>query len=204
MARHGTYRTLTLLYPRAFRERYRDDLVQAHDDLIADLGPARAWGRSGLDLLVTVPRYRLETIMNSHNSNTGLRITVGALIALAAGTSLTVGVTYALVPLVLAGIIAIGQRTNLARSLRAPDTDRRRRRFITSGALAALSIFIVAVFIADIGTDDEWGDRLGRLQLRIHVERSVSGGLLRRRAADEGVTARTFRPGHDRLRHIMG
>lgn len=158
MTHHGTYRALTLLYPKAFRDRYRDDLTQAHDALIADLGPTRAWGRAGLDLLVTVPRYRLETLMDNRNSNTALNVIVGALVVLGAVVP-TIGIGFALIPIALAVIIVVSQRTNLAESLRAPDTNRRRRRLITSATLAALSVLVVAVFIADIGRDDEWGDR---------------------------------------------
>ncbi len=160
MTHHGVYRTLTLLYPRAFRERYRDDLTQAHDDLVSDLGPARAWGRSGLDLVVTVPRYRLETIMSNSSTNNAMQVVVGALVVLAACMVPAIGVAPALIPLALAAIIAISQRTNLAASLQTPDSNRRRRRLITSAALAVLSVLIVVVFIADIGTDDEWGDRV--------------------------------------------
>jgi len=159
MTHHGAYRTLTLLYPRAFRDRYRDDLTQAHDDLTSELGPARAWCRSGLDLLVTVPRYRLETLMNNRDSNTALNVVVGALVVLGAGMAPAMGIGFALIPIALAVIIVVSQRTNLAESLRAPDTNRRRRRLITSAMLAALSVLVIAVFIADIGRDDEWGDR---------------------------------------------
>ena len=53
------YRGLTLLYPREFRHRYRDDLIQHHADLTRDRGRAAAWSRSGLDLIVTIPRYAL-------------------------------------------------------------------------------------------------------------------------------------------------
>jgi len=159
MAHHGTYRALTLLYPKAFRDRYRDDLAQAHADLVAELGPTRAWGRTGLDLLVTAPRYRLETLMNNRNSNTALNVVIGTLVVLAAGVSLDIGIMFALIPLALAAILAIAQRTNLARSLRAPETSRRRRRLITSATLAVLSVLVVVVFILDIGRDDEWGGR---------------------------------------------
>lgn len=58
------YRRLLWLYPRDFRDRYADDLVQTLADLSGELGPWRAWRRVSLDLVVTVPRYRLETLMN--------------------------------------------------------------------------------------------------------------------------------------------
>ncbi len=160
MTHRGAYRTLTLLYPKAFRDHYHDDLVQAHDDLLCDLGPARAWSRTGVDLLVTVPRYRLETIMNNRNGNTGLHVVIGALIVVAAGVALDAGVAFALIPLGLAAVLAITQRTALARSLRTPELDRRRRRLVTSAWLAALSVLIIPVFIVHVGRHDDWGNPL--------------------------------------------
>lgn len=160
MTHHGAYRTLTLLYPKAFRDHYRDDLIQAHDDLLCAVGPTRAWGRAALDLLVTVPRYRLETIMNNRNSNTGLHIAIGALIVLAAGVTTDLGLAFAAIPLGLAVVLAITQRSNLARSLGTPDLDRRRRRLVTSAWLGALRVLIILVFIVHVGRHDDWGNSL--------------------------------------------
>ena len=38
-------------------------------DLVVDRGAAAAWARSGVDLLVTLPRYRLENIMSDQLSH---------------------------------------------------------------------------------------------------------------------------------------
>jgi hypothetical protein len=83
------YRALTLLYPQDFRDHYRDDLTQAHADLVHQRGRSRGWCRSGLDLLITVPRYRLETIMNPRHSDTAILLVIGALIAVARSPPLT-------------------------------------------------------------------------------------------------------------------
>jgi hypothetical protein len=64
------YRSLLVLYPRDFRDRYSDDLVQTLTDLSAELGPGRTWRRVMLDLVVTVPRYRMETLMKEEHSST--------------------------------------------------------------------------------------------------------------------------------------
>lgn len=160
MGRHRVYRTLTLLYPEAFRDHYRDDLVQAHDDLVISLGPTRAWGRATVDLLITVPRYRLETTMTNRNSNNRVHVAIGTLIVLAAALTLDIGAAFALIPLGLAIVLLVAQRTHLARSLRAPDTDLRRRRLVRSAWLAGLSVLIIAVFIVHVGRHDDWGNSL--------------------------------------------
>lgn len=79
MTDHRTYRALTLLYPKEFRHDYRDDLIQLHADLASHRGTTAAWTRSVLDLLVTVPRYRLEAIMNPRRSTTTLNLTITVL-----------------------------------------------------------------------------------------------------------------------------
>ncbi|OFW64561.1 MAG: hypothetical protein A2135_08600 [Actinobacteria bacterium RBG_16_67_15] len=58
------YRLAVRLYPRAFRTEYGDDLVGAFTALVSDLGPRRAWGRTFIDLIATLPRYRLEALVN--------------------------------------------------------------------------------------------------------------------------------------------
>ena len=68
-----------MLYPRDFRDRYSDDLVQTLTDLSAELGPRRAWRRVTLDLVVTVPRYRMETLMKQEHSSTVLIVATTAM-----------------------------------------------------------------------------------------------------------------------------
>jgi hypothetical protein len=158
MTDHRTYRALTLLYPKEFRHDYRDDLIQLHADLTNHRGTTAAWTRSVLDLLVTVPRYRLEAIMNPSRSTTTLNLTI-TLLAFAGIASLWAGLYPGVALLGVAAVIAFSQRTSLARALRTPDTERRRRRLRTARALAVISIVTVGVFILDIGNDDHWGAR---------------------------------------------
>ncbi len=160
MSTHAIYRTLTILYPKEFRDRYGDDLVQNHADLTADRGPAAAWARTGLDLIVTIPRYHLETIMSQRHTTTSLNATI-ALLAIAGIAGLfTVG--YPSLALVgMASIIAVSQRSRIAHAIREPDTDRRHRRLITAAVLSFVSIAAVVVALADLGGDDHWDN--GRL-----------------------------------------
>ncbi len=159
MAEERIYRALTLLYPQHFRDHYRDDLAQAHADLVHQRGRSRAWCRSGLDLLITVPRYRLETIMNPRHSDTVILLVIGTLIAIAALATTDVGALFGIIPLALAGLIALTQRSSLARALRTPDSRRRRRRLTTAAKLGVFSLAILVVFRLDVYNDDSWGGR---------------------------------------------
>jgi hypothetical protein len=141
---HPFYRTLVRLYPKTFRDTYRDDLVQHFDDLVADRGTGAAWSRTALDLAVTIPRYRLETIMNERHSANTITVTAG-LLAAAGVACVLVGLYPGGLLLVVAVALAIAQRSAIARTLRAPDPDRRRRRLHTA---AVLGVIFVASFIA--------------------------------------------------------
>jgi hypothetical protein len=149
------YRTLLLLYPRDFRDRYTDDLVQTLTDLSGELGPRRAWRRVTLDLVVTVPRYRLETFMNGERSSTVLTTAI-VVMAVAGITSVFVGLYPGVVLVPLAGVLAITQRSNLARSIDAvDDTGLRRKRLRTASVLAASLPVIYLVSLPILGND--WG-----------------------------------------------
>lgn len=49
----AAYRMLIRLYPRGFRDRYRDDLSQHFHDLVTERGARAAWARTAMDLAVT-------------------------------------------------------------------------------------------------------------------------------------------------------
>jgi len=136
-ARHPLYRSLLRLYPKDFRTDYGEDLLQHFGDLVTDMGTPAAWVRTGIDLVVTVPRYQLETIMTERHSATTVHI---ALTVLAAGGALSfvAGFGPGIVLLVAAIVVAFAQRCALARSIRTPDATRRRRRLATAVALAAI------------------------------------------------------------------
>lgn len=156
MADHRAYRVLTLLYPKDFRQRYRDDLVQHHADLLRNAGTARAWTCTSLDLLITVPRYRLEAIMNPKHSTMVLSTVIG-LLAVAGVASFLTGLGPGVLLLVLAVVLAITQRSTLARAIQTPDSDLRRRRLMAAAALAVLSTVTIVVAIADVRNDYSWG-----------------------------------------------
>jgi len=58
------YRALTGLYPRAFRNDYREDLVVLFSHQISDEAPVGVWARTIRDLAITVPAHHLEAAMH--------------------------------------------------------------------------------------------------------------------------------------------
>jgi hypothetical protein len=149
------YRSLLVLYPRDFRDRYSDDLVQTLTDLSAELGPRRAWRRVTLDLVVTVPRYRMETLMKEEHSSTVLTVAI-TVMASAGIISLFIGQPLGVLLVPLAVVVAITQRGRLARSMDAVDASRfRRKRLRTAAVLAASLPVIFLVSLPILG--DEWG-----------------------------------------------
>lgn len=154
MAAHRTYRTMTLLYPKVFRAQYRDDLVQHHSDLVRERGPVGAWLRSGLDLVITVPLYRLESTMNNRYTPLALNLLIGTL-GMTGAAILIVGFPIGALLLGVAVIIAFTQRSNLARSLREATPVQRRHRFVAAAVLAALAGVVLLISF----NDNEWGDR---------------------------------------------
>ena len=143
---HPIYRSLVRLYPRSFRSHYGDDLVQHFADLVTDRGARAAWTRAGVDLIVTIPRYRLESVMTEQRSATTLNI---AITFLAAGGVLSVltGIYPGLVMFVGAIALAVAQRSTLARAIRIPNSNRRRRRL---GIAAVLGLVFLASIVSYI------------------------------------------------------
>ena len=140
MSSHRAYRALLVLYPADFRREYGDDLVHLLDELAADRGLATARARVGLDLLVTVPRYRLEHLMDERQS-TGAIWTGIAILSVLGLAGILTGLYPAILLFGLAVVLAVGQRSRLGRSLRSLDPDLRRHRFrlasLCVGAFAA-------------------------------------------------------------------
>lgn len=153
MAGHPIYRRLLRLYPPSFRRRYGADLVQHFSDLVADRGVRAAWARTSVDLLVTVPRYRVENVMNDQHSTAVLGVAIGVF-AVVGVLSLLTGVYPGLVLLAVAVAIAAGRRAELARALRTPDSNLRRRRLRTAAVLAVIFGVTYTAYMMLIG--DEW------------------------------------------------
>lgn len=149
------YRNLLRLYPRDFRDRYGDDLLQVHTDLSAELGPRRAWCRVTLDLIVTVPRYRLETLMKEQHRSTVLTAVI-VVMACAGIASVFVGLYPGVLLFPLAVLVAVTQRSKLARSMDVTDGARLRRKRLKASAVLAGSLPVIYLVSLPILGDD-WG-----------------------------------------------
>lgn len=58
------YRALTGLYPRSFRDDYREDMAILFSHQVNEESPTRVWARTIRDLAVTVPAHHLEATMH--------------------------------------------------------------------------------------------------------------------------------------------
>lgn len=150
------YRRLIRLYPRSFRDHYGEPLVQHFVDLAADRGLRSALTRTGLDLVITVPRYRMESLMSERHTSQVLTATIWTL-AGAGALSIFAGLYPGMLFLVAAAALAVAQRGALGRSLRTPDSDLRRRRLRVAAVSGAIFIATFAVYLAVIG--DTWTTR---------------------------------------------
>jgi hypothetical protein len=193
MNSHPTYRALTLLYPREFRNRYRDDLIQHHADLTHSRGRASAWLRTGLDLIITIPRYHLETAMNPRHATNTLNAIIATLAI--AGLMATVAVYSRIGPVLLAGaaLLALSQRTQLARSIRVYDTDRRHRRLKLAKTFAAIAVADTVIGFADLANEESWGTKAVIYNVIFYAAAGAAicyliAGLLTRKGS-HGVTA---------------
>ena len=153
----GTYRALVRLYPRGFRREFADDLVQAFGDLADRDGAFAAWRRTVVDLAVTVPRYRLETVMSTRHSSAAVSLlavagAIAGITLFAAGAAAGVALTVLLV----AGLVVLVQRTQLARSLRPASATDRRRTWARSAIAAVVAIAALVVGFADLAGDEHW------------------------------------------------
>ena len=152
---HPVYRALTRLYPPDFRNHYRDDLVQSLTDLTLQRGRGRAWARTTLDLIVTVPRYRMETLMkeqHSANTLTGIIVLLGAVGII----SVPLGYHWGILLLPVAIALGITQRSKLARAMDIGNSNnmRRRRLRIATALMASLpAIYLISLPILG----ESWG-----------------------------------------------
>lgn len=150
-----TYRTVLRLYPRPFRSAYGADMEVFVADLIADRGPAAATARIVLDTLVTVPRYHLEAVM--HPTRTPfITIIIAATLAVAGAALIAAGFMPALVVIVAGALIAVSQRTTLAKALHPESAVPARRRFVAAGVAAVVAAATLVVGLVDLGDEPTW------------------------------------------------
>ena len=185
MAGHADiYRALVRLYPKDFRRHYGDDLVQNFVDLLGRDGASRTWPRVTLDLVITVPRYRLETVMNQRQSTATLYVAFAAL-AGAGILSMLAGFYAGAILLAVAVVLGIVERGRLATSTRSPNPDLRRRLLIASAILAVVCVVATTAFMIEPRRRRALGHRQApRLQHRVLRDRTRRDRLPRRRTAN--------------------
>ena len=161
LVRRG-YQLLIPLYPAAFRREFGDDMLLLVDSLVADRGILAATSRTSLDLIVTVPRYRLETVMTDSRATQVLTATIAGLLVLGFISPMA-GLPWWPSPLlILAGLgLTVANRTRLAHAIRTPDSSRRSRRLRLSALSAA--VFAAAVVGYGVVIWDETASTLGLL-----------------------------------------
>lgn len=153
MAATFFYRVALRCYPASFRRHYGDDLIAAFEDLRADRGFRVACWRTMVDLMVTVPKYRLRNEMFEHRARPILGVLAimlafaGVAVMLAGAWPISLGF------LVVAMVILVSQRSTLAPSIHVQQANKRRQ--ILIGAILAMVVFacLVALYLADIGDD---------------------------------------------------
>lgn len=159
----GIYRSLLWLYPKEFRREYGDDLVQNFADLLAFNGARATWARTSVDLIITVPRYRLETIMSEQKSATTINIAIVILCTLAVLSLATGFYPLSAVLFIFALVFAFVQRGALARAIRTPGHNRRRNRLGIAAILAVVTAISLFSYFNDLNDDE-----ISTLSLLVH------------------------------------
>lgn len=189
---HPLYRSLVRLYPSAFRREYGEDLVAHYADLVADRGARAARTRTALDLAVTIPRYHLEHVMTEQHSATTLTIVIG-LFAVGGLASLMSGLYAGMFLFIVAAVLAVTKRSTLARALRVPDSNLRRRRLRTAAILGV--IFVASYITYSLLIGESWTTRetllaiIGTLAMFAAIGYLIAG-LLTPRTTDHDIAAR--------------
>lgn len=171
-----TYRLLISLYPAEFRREHGGDMMLLFDELVADRGILAATSRTSIDLIVTVPRYRLEVVMTELRATRVLATAIVGLLVLGVASPM-IGLPWVGPVLILAGIgLGIANRGRLARAIRTPDSSRRTRRLRMS-ALSA-GVFAAAVVGYGFVISDEEVSTLGLLLPSLVGTAALSGAVL--------------------------
>lgn len=152
------YALLLVLYPADFRATYGTEMAQIVDDLVRERGRG-AWARVALDLAVSVPRTRLESLMHRAPATPTVTVTIFATGVLASlGALLVFGPAGVPVPL-LAVAVLLSQRSSLARAL-GPREERHGPRLAAVGVAVSTVVFLatLAAWFAGVERGYSFGD----------------------------------------------
>lgn len=179
------YSKMLGLYPAAFRDEYRGELVQLADDLLTDRG-LRAWPVLLTDLAVSVPRTRMESVMRFAPTPTQLTVilTTMSLASFLLVINAEIGAVGDALAIVI-GVLAIGlalmQRSTLARVLDRPDVGAATTlsSVLRQAWWAPLAAFhgLATLWLATQITTDSTGDTLLGIAVTVAFALSLLGGL---------------------------
>jgi hypothetical protein len=143
----ATYRRLSTLYPKSFRDEYGDDLVATFAEQLADDRATRVWLSTIRDLVVTIPSQHLEARMHRPEPRSvaviATTVTVAALgLAIVAGTGPVVGV-FLLIAVAALSVATLGWKA--ARPAGGSGANRWRTYLIVGVAVLAAVIVVINV-----------------------------------------------------------
>ena len=110
------YRALLRCYPRDFREEYGDDMTQLLTLQLRDESAVRVWGRTLLDLALTVPSLRLEAAMSRPSTPPTSSVFYGAaavaslVVTAVSGSAYGIGTAGLLLAVVFASLAVLASR----------------------------------------------------------------------------------------------
>lgn len=148
------YQALVLLYPRSFRDEYRDLMVQVFQDDLDERGTRRVWSRAIGDLLVSIPIQLVEATMpkpsKTRNAQIGVAASILAVLAVVAAGRYVVIIVPITVAIAVSALIY--WRSTLPYRDAATDASAAWWRVVLAGAVLLGSIGAAATF----GPDMDW------------------------------------------------
>lgn len=174
------YRALLRLYPRPFRRSYAEPMNQLFTDLVRDVG-VRAWPRTVLDLLRTVPTQRIEATMA--RLGPGARVVALAFVVLGAAL-VTLGFGGGAVLVIAVAVVAVlATQRRMFASIPFGDRAPLRHALVQTWWAPVAGLLGLVTLAAGIGTVLEahnWGGRIIGSGLLLGFGSAMLFGLMRR------------------------
>ena len=181
MTQPGLYRVLLRLYPRAFRLEYGEDMTQLLSLQLRDERAVRVWCRTALDLALTVPALRRESLMSGRRTHpTAFVLYAAAAVAslvltAVSGTSLGVGTAGLLLGVVFASLAVVAWRR--ARTLGGA-VSVGWRRFLAAGLAGIAACTVVAELVGELPSNTWFVWMLGLLLSMVLAAVGIILGLM--------------------------
>lgn len=153
-AHERAYRSLTLLYPAGFRREYADEMAGVFADDVRERGALRAWARTLLDIVLSVPVQHMEAAVTQPSAIRAARVALGlsvllVLAVIAQGRYVAVGVPVALV-LAATALLYLRSQLPYREAVRSAGSGWWRLAAAGAGLLASIGL------VANYGPDVDW------------------------------------------------